>query len=159
MNKLLSSFNVPFCRFILVGIINTIASLALMFLLYNFVKMGYWGSSCISYFLTSTLSFFLNKTFTFNNKNPVSSSALKFALTIAVCYIIAFSIAKPLVFLSFKEADIKLITHYAEQIAMIVGMVLFTFINYYGQILFAFKSGQVSTNDAALTIKVGESLK
>lgn len=60
----------------------------------------------------------------------------KFALNVIVCYIIAYGMAKPLVFhvLSGQATDIQ------ENVAMLVGMCLYTGLNYLGQRFFAFAS-------------------
>ena len=90
-------FDKKLLKFILVGIANTLFSAAIMFLLYNLAHFGYWGSSAVSYVLGSILSFFLNKNFTFQNKDSFWKTALRFTINVAVCYVIAYSLAKPLV--------------------------------------------------------------
>lgn len=87
-------FDEKFVKFIIVGIINTAASAAVMFILYNLFSFGYWGSSAISYVIGSIISFFLNKNFTFKNKDNMLKSILKFSVNIAVCYLIAYSLAE-----------------------------------------------------------------
>ena len=122
-------------RFIIVGCINTLVGTAIMFGLYNLVGCSYWVSSVSNYTLTSILSFFLNKYFTFRSKGQTGKQIIRFAVNIAVCYLLAYGIAKPLTLhlLSGMETRIQ------ENIAMFVGMCLFTGFNYLGQRLFAFK--------------------
>ena len=132
-NKLLSHSLV---RFLAVGVLNTALSAALMFLLYEGVHLGYWLSSAVSYAVGAAVSFFLNRRFTFQSGGSVFRSALRFALTVAVCYLIAYSIAKPVVLWlcgGFLPAD------WAERAAMLFGMVLYTALNYLGQRFFAFR--------------------
>jgi len=130
-------FDMKFWKFIFVGGLNTIFSAAVMFLLYNIANLGYWGSSVISYILGSVLSFVLNKNFTFENSDSVASTAVKFAINVAACYIIAFSISKPIItmLLSNNRFSVSI----EEQIAMLFGMVLFTLLNYVGQRFFVFR--------------------
>lgn len=130
-------FDIKFWKFILVGVLNTIFSAVVMFLLYNIASFGYWGSSVISYILGSILSFVLNKNFTFENSGSVSGTAVKFVINVAVCYFVAFGISKPLV--EVLLSNIQLSVSIKEQIAMLFGMVLFTLLNYVGQRFFAFK--------------------
>lgn len=130
-------FDIKFWKFILVGVLNTIFSAVVMFLLYNIASFGYWGSSVISYILGSILSFVLNRNFTFENSGSVSGTAVKFVINVAVCYFIAFCISKPLV--EVLLSNIQLSVSIKEQIAMLFGMVLFTLLNYVGQRFFAFK--------------------
>jgi|SRR5665647_1430979 len=130
-------FDMKFWKFIFVGLLNTIFSAAVMFLLYNIANLGYWGSSVISYIVGSILSFMLNKNFTFENSGSVASTAVKFAINVAVCYIIAFSIAKPIITMLLPNNRFSV--SIKEQIAMVFGMVLFTLLNYIGQRFFAFR--------------------
>lgn len=123
-----------FFRFIIVGVINTLVGSAIMFSLYNLAGCSYWVSSAANYVLTSILSFFLNKSFTFRYKGDVKGSAVRFAVNIAVCWLLAYGIAKPAVFYFATGSD-----DLRENIAMFVGMCLFVTFNYLGQRLFAFK--------------------
>lgn len=124
-----------FWRFILVGIVNTIVGTAIMFGLYNFAGVTYWGSSAANYILTSILSYFLNKYFTFQHKENTLKSAIRFTINIAICYLLAYGIAKPLTYWFLSNTTVAI----QENIAMIVGMVFFTVFNYLGQRFFAFK--------------------
>lgn len=60
---------------------------------------------------------------------------MRFAVNIAVCYILAYGIAKPAVMYVMAGAGQKI----QENAAMLAGMCLFTGFNYLGQRLFAFK--------------------
>lgn len=122
-------------KFIIVGLINTVVGMGLIFGFYNLLGMGYWLSSALGYVLASVVSFFLNKYFTFGNKTRSAAQILKFALNIAVCYLIAYGIAQPLVTRLFSTAAQAL----RDNIALLVGMGLFTGLNYFGQRLFVFR--------------------
>lgn len=136
--KMISKFfDIKFLKFILVGIINTAFSALIMFFLYNVVNWGYWGSSVSAYILGSILSFLLNKSFTFKNEDPILKTALKFSVNVAICYLVAYSIAKPTVL--FVLSNMELSASVIEQISMLFGMCLFTLLNYFGQRFFAFK--------------------
>lgn len=137
MTKLKEVFDVKLLKFILVGVANTLFSAVVMFLLYHLLHFGYWGSSAVSYVLGSILSFFLNKNFTFQNRDSLWKTALKFTVNVAICYVIAYSLAKPLVIWVLSGTSLQVAT--VEQIAMLFGMCLFTAINYFGQRFFAFK--------------------
>lgn len=121
-------------KFIVVGVINTLVGMAIMFGLYNWAGCSYWISSAANYVLTSILSFFLNKYFTFGNKEKSLSQVLRFVLNIAVCYLVAYGVAKPLTFAVLGGVNERLRTN----AAMLVGMCLFTGLNYFGQRFFAF---------------------
>ena len=137
-------FDIKFWKFILVGILNTIIGNGLMFVFYNFTPIkdivwgavdGYWISSALGYIIGSIVSYFLNKHFTFKNKEKGIKPALKFALNIAVCYFLAYGLAKPLIawILSGHNQTVQ------SNIAMLAGMCLFVAFNYIGQRFFAFK--------------------
>jgi putative flippase GtrA len=130
-------FDIKFLKFVLVGIVNTIFSTVIMFLLYNLASFGYWGSSTVSYILASILSFFLNKSFTFRNKESTAKTALRFTVNIAVCYLVAYSASKPIVTKILSSTSLS--ESIVEQLSMILGMILFTMLNYIGQRFFAFK--------------------
>ena len=138
-------FDIKFWKFILVGILNTVEGNGLMFLFYNFTPIkdldgviasgGYWTSSALGYIIGSVVSYLLNKNFTFKNKEKGIKPILKFSLNIAVCYILAYGIAKPVALwiLSGQSETVQ------TNIAMLVGMCLFVAFNYIGQRFFAFK--------------------
>lgn len=129
-------FDEKFWKFIIVGLINTIVGTSIMFGLYNLVGASYWFSSAMNYFLTSILSFFLNKYFTFQNKDQSVWVGIRFIVNIAICYGLAYGIAKPV--------TLYLLVNYSttiqENIAMAVGMILFTGFNYIGQRFFTFRA-------------------
>jgi putative flippase GtrA len=118
-----------FFRFILVGVINTIAGSVIMFGLYNVAEFNYWLSSACNYTVIIPLSFFLNKYFTFRIQHLSVCMIAKFILTIAVSYFIAYSISKPVVNYFLRNSQ-KIVR---ENIALFAGMCVFTILNYIGQ--------------------------
>lgn len=123
-------------RFLVVGAVNTAVGSIIMFGLYNFAHAPYWISSASNYFLTSVLSFFLNKYFTFQNTEKSRSQVIRFVVNIAVCYLLAYGIARPgcRYFLSNATVQIR------DNVSMLAGMCLFTFLNFFGQKLFTFQN-------------------
>ena len=135
MKKILSLIDAKLLRFLIVGVINTLVGMAIMFGLYNLAHCSYWVSSAANYILTSILSFFLNKYFTFRNKEQSLAQVLRFVVNIAVCYGVAYGVAKPLCRAMLANASVSV----RDNVSMLVGMVLFTGLNYLGQRLFAFR--------------------
>ena len=127
--------DISMLKFLAVGVLNTAFGAAVMFLLYNLAGCSYWVSSAANYILGSILSYFLNKYFTFQNKERSWKIAAKFAANIVVCYLLAYGVAKPLTLRLLANRPQKL----QENAAMLVGMVLFTALNYFGQRYFAFR--------------------
>lgn len=127
-------FDPSMWKFLLVGVANTLLSAVLMFLLEG---LGYWPSTAIAYVAGAVLSFFLNRSFTFKSNAAFWPSVLKFAINVVVCYLIAYSIAQPVVTWVLSRTAIAPI--WQERIAKLCGMGLYTVINYFGQRFFAFR--------------------
>ena len=121
-------------KFILVGIINTLVGTGTMFLLYNLCGVGYWASSVANYVIGSVVSFFLNKYFTFKKTIWSFREVIKFIINIAVCYALAYGVAKPLAYLIFAGLTPTL----KDNLAMLAGSGIFIVLNYFGQRFFAF---------------------
>ena len=127
--------DITFWKFIMVGVINTLVGTGVMFAAYNLLHLSYWVSSASNYVVGSIVSYFLNKYFTFQNKERSWKQVAKFIINIAVCYVLAYGIAKPVVMYILSGAGQKI----QENAAMLAGMCLFTGFNYIGQRMFAFK--------------------
>ena len=121
-------------KFAVVGVINTVVGSGVMFGLYNLAGCSYWVSSAANYVIGSILSYVLNKKFTFRHRGQIAQSALRFTGNIAVCYLLAYGIAKPAVRAILTGATQQV----QENIAMLAGMILFTGFNYLGQRYFVF---------------------
>ena len=122
-------------RFLMVGVINTLVGCGTMFLLFNWAHCSYWLSSAANYVVGGIVSFFLNKYFTFRKKEWSWSQVVKFAINVAVCWLLAYGLAKPLVLRILEGQSLWL----QENVAMLVGMCLYTVLNYLGQRFFAFR--------------------
>ncbi len=128
-------YNRTFLKFVFIGIINTLVGSGIMFLFYNVFHFTYWVSSASNYFLASILSYFLNRGFTFRNHTSVANTLPKFIINIVMCYLIAYGVAKPII-----SAVLTSYTQIVqENIAMLLGMCIFTVLNYLGQRHFVFR--------------------
>ena len=123
-------------KFLLVGIANTVFGAGVMFLLYNAAGCSYWFSSVCNYICGGILSYFLNKYFTFQNKKKSTRQVLLFILTVAVCYVTAYLIAKNAVYWFLGSLDEKV----KGNISLLCGTGLYTVLNYFGQRLIVFKT-------------------
>ncbi len=124
-------------RFVVVGVINTVFGTSIMFVSYNLLGFSYWFSVGANYFFGSILSFYLNKHFTFRSQEKGVKPLLRFTLNILVCSLLAYGIAKPCV--RQAVANLSLSQTIQDNLSMMVGMVLFVGLNYFGQRFFAFK--------------------
>lgn len=139
--KIRALFDGKLLRFFLVGLLNTLVGNGLMFLLYNWAGVSYWPATALSYALSSVMSYFLNRHFTFHYNGHDWRVPLRFALNIAVCYLLAYGAAKPLVhgLLAGSTETVR------DNLAMLAGMGFFVCFNYLGQRLFTFRD--VPTQD------------
>lgn len=122
-------------RFLLVGVVNTLVGCGAMFLLYNLAHWSYWLSSAANYVLGGVVSFFLNKYFTFRKRSWSWGQVVRFAANVAVCWLLAYGLAQPLVRHLLADWPVRV----QENGAMLVGMCLYTALNYLGQRFFAFR--------------------
>lgn len=82
------------------------------------------------------MSFFLNKYFTFKNKEKSLKQVLKFIVNIAMCYFIAYGLARPIAFQLLRDMPVEI----KDNIAMMIGMVIFVGTNYLMQRFWTFKT-------------------
>ena len=139
-NKLLKIFDKTFLKFIVVGIINTLFGMAIMFYCYNILDLGHWFSSAMNYLCGGILSYFLNKKYTFEVKETSQTAIIRFAINLTVCYLLAYGVAKPLALYLFQGAGEGL----QGYIALVIGMGLFVVLNYVGQRFWAFKQDEAT---------------
>ncbi len=138
-------------HFGMVGVINTLMGWAIMAVLYNFIHMNYWISTGISYFIGSVFSYHANSKLTFKVENKDKWLPWRFAVNIIVCYLVAFSVARPSVkYILSLQSIASIVNHIAEilgvepavivdNIAMVFGMGLFIILNFFGQKFFVFR--------------------
>ena len=125
-------------HFGMVGVINTLMGWIIMAVLYNLIHMNYWLSSGISYFIGSVFSYHANSKVTFKVENKDKGLPWRFAINIIVCYLIAFSIAQPLVEKILSSQPDVIV----DNVAMFLGMCMFIVMNFFGQKLFVFRKSK-----------------
>ena len=128
-------FDKTLIKFAIVGVINTIFGMSIMFAFYNLLHFSYWISTASNYIFGSILSYFLNKYFTFQNKERSLKIVLKFIINIAICYSAAYGLAQLAAVFLVKDMSKAV----QDNVAMIFGSGLFVVLNYFGQKFFAFK--------------------
>ena len=127
-------FDTSLLRFLLVGVGNTLLSAVIMLLLEG---LGYWPSTAIAYVAGGIMSFFLNRSFTFRSSEHMGKSAVKFAVNLAVCYVLAYALARPAAYWALGK--LALAPLWQERGAKLLGICLYTGFNYLGQRFFAFR--------------------
>lgn len=147
MKKLLAFFwDKSLLIFLLIGGGNTIISMAGSQLLLSPMTswwgetVAYWTSTALMFTLCSVASFILNRRFSFESTAPLAQSIFRFAIVIAVCYLISFGLSQFIVpkFMALFFPGVT--SEWVTRIAMLVAQVIFTACNYLGQRLWAFKA-------------------
>ena len=137
MRRILSSFfDATFLKFMLVGVVNTLVGIAVMFFCFNVLAWSYWVSSALNYMVGSIVSYLLNKRYTFQQKGNDWHTVWKFIVNVSVCYVLAYGLAKP--FVEWLLSGVT--TNIQGNAALFVGMVLFVGFNYIGQRFWAFST-------------------
>ena len=124
-------------KFLLVGVFNTLVGCGTMFLLYNLAGCSYWLSSAANYIVGGVVSFFLNKYFTFQNHERSWKQVIRFAVNVAVCYLLAYGIAKPAV--GWVLGNMAFSEQMKGNLTMLAGSGLFVLFNCFVQKFFAFR--------------------
>lgn len=125
-----------FIRFLLVGILNTIIGLSLMFLLKNGMNWPYWMATFIGNSIGAAASFLLNRSFTFKSKVSFGNGLIKFIAVILICYVVSFSAGKYTASINMAKPIRLLIP--TDNLAIIIGTGFYTIMNYFGQKYFVF---------------------
>ena len=134
-NKIALFTDKTFMKFVVVGVVNTIVGTTIMFVFYNVLGFSYWVSSASNYFFGSICSYILNKYFTFNNKERGWKPLVRFTINILVCYLLAYGIAKPIIYWMLNGYSITI----QENVSLALGMCIFVIFNYLGQRFYTFK--------------------
>ena len=125
--------------FLLIGLGNTVLSLAIQLGLYSWARLGYWASSARAFVIASLSSFYFNRKYSFRSRGAVGRDALRFAVNIAVCYLLAYGAAQPLMERVIPWLGWGWLVRWQGQITLVAGNGLFTCLNYFGQRCFAFR--------------------
>lgn len=120
-----------FLKFLLVGAVNTVIGLSTIFLLMNVFEQNYWISTFVGNSVGAICSFFLNRAFTFKSRVSVKSGGVKFLVVIITCYLLSYSLSNWI-----AESVSGFLTK--NNVAVLLGTVLYTLLNYFGQKYFVF---------------------
>jgi putative flippase GtrA len=127
-----------FTRFLLVGVVNTLTGLSIIFVLLNVFGFSYWISTFVGNWVGALVSYLLNRTFTFNSQIAFTKGVPRFITVILVCYFLSYSLSEfvangvyPL------YGTIPFINE--DEFAILLGSSLYTIANYFGQRKFVFK--------------------
>lgn len=120
-----------FIRFSIVGVINTLVNLAVLFVLTEFFGVYYVISAVFAFIAAVTNSFVLNKTWTFKykTKNNLSKKYTQFFMVSIIAFIVN------LLILYFLTEYL----HFYYMTSQIIGIIFNLIINFLGNKLWTFK--------------------
>jgi putative flippase GtrA len=125
-------------KFLLVGLLNTIVGMGLMLFLKNGLEWPFWYATFTGNTVGAIVSFLMNRTFTFKSKVPILVGLPRFTAVVLFCYIFSFSISR-LITGSMDSFSIGQFYIDSDNIAILLGSIIYTFSNYAGQKSFVFK--------------------
>jgi putative flippase GtrA len=127
-----------FTRFLLVGVVNTLTGLSIIFGLLNVFGFSYWISTFVGNCIGALVSYLLNRTFTFNSQISFTKGVPRFITVILICYFLSFSLSEFVadeVYLLY--GTIPFINE--DEFAILLGSSFYTISNFFGQRNFVFK--------------------
>lgn len=140
MIKAVGMLQNSFIRFLLVGVINTLTGLAVMFAFRYGAGCPYWTSTFLGNAFGAFISFLLNKTFTFRSSNPFFAAAFRFFAVVLLCYFLAYGLGLRVAISVVSAFGISPLR--ADDIAILMGIGIYTLLNYWGQKIFVFRQKQ-----------------
>lgn len=127
-----------FMRFLLVGLLNTIIGMGLMLFLKNGMEWPFWYATFIGNTVGAAVSFLMNRTFTFKSRVPIQVGAPRFIAVVLTCYLFSFSFSWMItgIMNSFTIGRLFIDT---DNLAILLGSIIYTLANYIGQKSLVFK--------------------
>lgn len=142
-----------FLRFLLVGVGNTLLSMAVELGLCNLGGVDPVPASAVGFALGATMSFFLNRYFTFHSEEDFWPSAAKFAINVAVLWAVTHPLLQP--WLAGKLQAV-FVEKWANNVSLVICMGVYTVLNYFGQRFFAFRRSKKPVKKEETTTEEGE---
>ncbi|MFC7558999.1 GtrA family protein [Paenibacillus farraposensis] len=116
----------------MVGVLNTLCGMSVMFLLFNTLGMNYWLSTFIGNAVGATVSYFLNKKFTFRNNASHGQTLWRFIFIILICYFLSYCLSYLISHFLISNLSIKN-SEILGNLSILIGNIFYTLINYVGQ--------------------------
>lgn len=125
-----------FMRFLMVGVINTLLGLSVIFLFMNILDQSYWLSTFLGNTTGMICSYLLNRSLTFKSKVSLWKGGLNFLLASGITYVFSYWLAEKLV--------IVISGQFIGELAVLLGMVFYTISNYLVQKYVVFQNRVVT---------------
>lgn len=123
-----------FVKYGLVGVINTIITISIIYIFMKLLNVSYIISNVVGYLFGFINSFVLNKIWTFKSKKSIEKERFFFILIFVICYSIQ------LVFLVILKEKLLIKSEYAQ----IIAMGFYTVLNFVGNKYITFKGRSLS---------------
>lgn len=116
-------------KFGLVGILNTLITLAAIYISGNVFNANYAVANVIGYLLGFLNSYVCNKLWTFKSMGSVKKETVRFIAVTVICYLLQLGFLVVL----------KEVLGINKNLAQLMAMVFYTFINFLGHRYFTFR--------------------
>ena len=124
---------IQFTKYAMVGVMNTLVTLILIFIFKTLFGVNEYVSNAIGYVGGLINSFIWNKTWVFQSKRGVGREAIKFIAGFLICYglqLLAVWVLNEHSFLGDVLIDFGFYTVSGYAIATLIGMALYTLLNF-----------------------------
>ena len=128
----------PIFKFLFVGVLNTFIGMGIMLLLKNGLEWPFWYATFTGNTIGAAVSYLLNRTLTFNSSVPFQIGGPRFFLVVMASYFLSFSVSRVIT----GTTNSITVWHFyieTENIAILLGSIIYTITNYIGQKSFVFK--------------------
>jgi putative flippase GtrA len=141
MNLTSQSPIVQFAKYAVVGVMNTLLTLGVIFVCKSLFGVNAYVSNAIGYLVGVINSFIWNRNWVFKSNGHFSRQAVHFIIGFFVCYAVQFAVVWGLNQFTLKdiEVDIIFMTLSGYGIATLIGNVCYTVCNFIYNRLVTFK--------------------
>ncbi len=115
-------------RFGLVGVLNTVITQGLIFLLQNFAGVHYVASNVVGYAAGITNSYICNRIWVFKSRGSIRTETMKFLVVTGACYLLQLG------FLVILKEGFNV----GKNAAQLISMVFYSCLNFVGQRTFTY---------------------
>lgn len=127
-----------FYRFLLVGLVNTLTGLSMMFMCLNIMEWSYWVATFIGNSVGALVSYLLNRTFTFQSTIPFKKGLPLFITVILTCFLFSYWLSGLVAESILNDIQISSLLK-KDELAILIGSCLYTGSNYFGQKYLVFR--------------------
>jgi putative flippase GtrA len=132
-------------RFVIVGLLNTLVGLSVIYLAMYLLGLGNALANALGYAVGLVVSFVLNKRWTFSHRGQTASAFLRFVTVVGVAYLTNLGTV-----LFFADG-----LGWNRYVAQALGIPPYTVVSYFGSRLFAFPQKRAPASPTQESARVG----